>query len=88
MIDFMESQIMRTTLNIDDDVFNVAKQKAQRDNVSIGATVSELMRLGIRSTQMPALQRPITRSKYAVLPVRNEIITSEHVYKLMQQKGI
>ena len=79
---------MRTTLNIDDDVFNVAKQKAQRDHVSIGATVSELMRLGIRSMQMPAIQRPATRSKYAVLAVRNEIITGEHVYKLMQQEGI
>ena len=88
MIDFIESQIMRTTLNIDDDVFNVAKQKAQRDYLSIGAAVSELMRFGIRSTQMPALQRQSTRSKYAVLPARNETITSEHVYRLIKQEGI
>ena len=79
---------MRTTLAIDDDVFNIARQKAQREHLSIGAAVSELMRLGIRSTQMPASQRPATRSKYAVLPARQEIISTEHVYKLMEQEGI
>jgi hypothetical protein len=79
---------MRTTLALDEDVFNIARQKAQREHVSIGAAVSELMRLGIRSMQMPATMRPATRSKYAVLPARNETITSEHVYKLMEQEGI
>ena len=79
---------MRTTLAIDDDVFNIARQKAQRDHLSRGAAVSELMRVGIRSMQMPASQRPATRSKYAVLPARREIITSEHVYKLLEQEGI
>ena len=79
---------MRTTLAIDEDVFNIARQKAKREHVSIGAAVSELMRMGVRSMQMPAAQRPATRSKYAVLPARQEIITTEHVYKLMEQEGI
>jgi hypothetical protein len=79
---------MRTTLALDDDVFALARQKAQRDHVSLGAAVSELMRQGLRSMQQPAVQRPAPRSKYAVLPARDEIITSEHVYKLMEQEGI
>ncbi len=79
---------MRTTLTLDEDVFNIARQKAQRDHVSIGTAVSELMRQGIRSMQQPAVQRPAPRSKYAVLPARDEIITSEDVYKLMEQEGI
>jgi hypothetical protein len=79
---------MRITLTPDEDVFNIARQKAQREHLSIGAAVSELMRLGISSMQTPAAQRPATRSEYAVLPARNEIITSEHVYKLMEQEGI
>ena len=79
---------MRTTLTLDEDVFNIARQKAQREHLSIGAAVSELMRLGIRSMQMPAIQCPAPRSKYAVLPARHEIITSEHVYKLMEHEGI
>ena len=83
-----QGETMRTTLAIDEDVFNIARQKAQREHLSIGAAVSELMRMGIRSMQMPASQRPATRSKYAVLPARHEIITSEHVYKLLEQEGI
>lgn len=79
---------MRTTLALDEDVFNIARQKAQREHVSIGTAVSDLMRLGIRSQQAQAPQRTATRSKYAVLPARQEIITSEHVYKLMEQEGI
>ena len=79
---------MRTTLATDEDVFNIAKQKAQCEHLSIGAAVSELMRMGIRSMQMSVAQRPATRSKYAVLPARNEIITGEHVYKLMEQEVV
>jgi hypothetical protein len=79
---------MRTTLALDDDVLIIAKQKAERENVSIGKAVSELMRSGIRANQLPPNQRPAVRSKYAVLPARIEIITSEHVYKLLDQEGI
>jgi hypothetical protein len=79
---------MRTTLALDDDVLIIAKQKAQRENLSIGQAVSELMRAGIRAKQNPAALRKPTTSKYAVLPARDEIITSEHVYKLQDQEGI
>lgn len=79
---------MRTTITLDDDVFNIARQKAHREHMSIGATVSELMRLGIRSAQMPTAHRAAIRSKYTVLPACNETITSEHVYKLIEQERI
>jgi hypothetical protein len=79
---------MRTTLALDEDGFKIARQKAQRDHVSIGAAVCELMRQGIRSMQQHAVQLPTPRRKYAVLPARDEIITSEHVYKRMEQEGI
>ena len=72
---------MRTTLTLDEDALNIARQNAQREHLSSGTSVSELM-------QMPAVQRPAARSKYLVLPARNETITSEHVYKLMEQEGI
>jgi hypothetical protein len=79
---------MRTTLALDDDVLTIAKQKAQRENLSIGQAVSELMRAGIRAKQSPVARRTATTSKYAVLPARDETITSEHVYKLQEQEGI
>ena len=83
-----KKKTMCITLAIDGDVFNIAKQKAQCEHLSIGTAVSELMRMGIGSMQMSVAQRPATQSKYAVLPARNEIITSEHVYKLMEQEVV
>ena len=65
---FTEQQTMRTTLVLDDDVLNIARQKAQREHISLGAAVFELMRLGIRSMQMPAARYPATGNKYAELP--------------------
>ena len=72
---------MRTTLTLDEDALTIARQNAQREHLSSGTSVSEFM-------QMPAVQRPATRSKYAVFPARNDTITSEHGYKLMEQEGI
>jgi hypothetical protein len=79
---------MRTTISIDDDIFNIARQKAQKERVSIGHVISDLARQGIRSALESKGDRPIPKSKYAVLGKRDEIITSEHIYKLMDQEGI
>jgi hypothetical protein len=56
--------------------------------VSIGHVISDLARQGIRNAQQIKGDRPIPKSKYAVLGKRDEIITSEHIYKLMDQEGI
>jgi hypothetical protein len=43
---------MGTTLPIDYDVFFIAKQKAQREKLSIGKSISELMRASIHAKQL------------------------------------
>lgn len=79
---------MRTTLSLDDDVFAVARQRAQRERISLGEAVSRYVRDALRAgAQVPAAPAPM-RSKYSVLPARNEIITSEHVRHLMDQERI
>jgi hypothetical protein len=40
--------MMRTTVNIDDDVLRAAKGLAKSENRSLGEVVSELMRRGLR----------------------------------------
>ena len=79
---------MRTTLAIDDDIFAFARAHAHKQRISIGEMVSRLARDGIRSqsTATSVLAQP--KSKYALLPVRNEIITTEHVRQLMDEEGI
>ncbi|MBK6593275.1 MAG: hypothetical protein IPG23_11295 [Burkholderiales bacterium] len=79
---------MRTTLSLDDDVFAVARQRAQRERISLGEAVSRYVRDALRANaQAPATPVPL-RSKYSVLPARDEIITNEHVRRLMEQEGI
>jgi len=79
---------MRTTLTLDDDVFAVARQRAQRERTSLGEAVSRYVRDALRANaQAPATAVPL-RSKYSVLPARDEIITSEHVRRLAEQEGI
>ena len=79
---------MRTTLSLDDDVFAVARQRAQRERTSLGEAVSRYIRDGLRANaQTPATPTGL-RSKYSVLPARDEIVTNEHVRRLMEQEGI
>ena len=79
---------MRTTLALADDVAQIARQCAARDHVSLGEAVSRLVRDGYRvQTQQPATQSKL-KSKYSVLPMRDEIITSAHVRRLMDEEGI
>ncbi|MDX2018700.1 MAG: CopG family transcriptional regulator [Deltaproteobacteria bacterium] len=79
---------MRTTLAIDDDVFAVARQKAQREHISVGAALSQLAREGIRNQHAALSKMKAPKSKFALLPARDETITTEHVRSLMDQEGI
>ncbi len=79
---------LRGTSGTDEDIFNIARQKTQREGVPTGTAMSELMRLGMCSMQTPPAQRLPTRSKQAMLPARNETITNDHVYSIMEQEGM
>lgn len=79
---------MRTTLALDDDVVSFAKAHAQRERISIGEALSRLAREGIRAQAMPVANAARPSSKYALLPARAEIVTTDHVRRLMDQEGI
>ena len=79
---------MRTTLSLDDDVFAVARQRAQRERISMGEAVSRYVRDALRANAHAPAVPVALRSKYSLLPARDEIITTEHVRRLMDQEGI
>jgi hypothetical protein len=82
---FRPEQIMRTTLSLADDVLLIARQIAARERISLGEAVSRLAREGFRAqTEQPATKATF-KSKYSVLPERDEIITTEHVRRLMNE---
>ena len=79
---------MRTTLAIDDDIVAYARSHAQREHISIGEALSRLAREGIRVQNAPKTRVARPTSKFALLPARGEVITTEHVRDLMDQEGI
>ena len=79
---------MRTTLALSDDVLLIARQCAARDGVSLGEAVSRLAREGFRAQMQQPATAASPRSRYTVLPARDEIITTEHVRKLMDEEGV
>ena len=79
---------MRTTLALSEDVLLIARQYAARDKVSLGEAVSRLARQGVRfQMQQPATKSEFN-SRYSVLPARDQIVTTEHVRRLMDDEGI
>lgn len=79
---------MRTTLNLTEDAFHVARHLADRENLSLGDAVSILVRAGAQArASAPSAAAPL-RGRFALLPARDEVITVEHVRELMEREGI
>ena len=80
---------MRTTLALADDAFLVARECAARERVTLGEAISRLVRDGFRSrAQVPQVSAAPLKGRYSLLPMRDEIITDEHVRRLMDEEGI
>lgn len=81
---------MRTTINLDEDALLAARHMAQRERVSLGEAVSMLVRRGA-SQPLPAARGGVAaplRGRFALLPVRDEVVTTAHVRELMDREGI
>lgn len=80
---------MRTTVNLADDAFIAARNIAQRDRVSLGEAVSELIRRGLAAApDLDGPNQPVLRGRFALLPARDEVITPQHIRALMEREGI
>lgn len=80
---------MRTTLDIDDDVLTIAKQRARAEQKSAGKIISDLAR---RSLEEPVEPLDVTTLKIVdgipVLPARGAVVTPEMVQKLIEQADL
>jgi hypothetical protein len=79
---------MRTTLDIQDDVLQAAKELAQQEGTTAGEVISNLARRGLNVPATHKNNRPATRGGVPVLPSRGEVVTLEHVRKLRDQEGV
>jgi hypothetical protein len=74
--------IMRTTLAIDDDLLNAAKELARSQNKAVGEVISSLARKALT----PIKTRRRIRNGVPLLPVRKGAprVTSELVHQLRE----
>lgn len=79
---------MRTTLDIEDDVLQAAKERAQREGRTAGQVLSELARRGLAAPAATPAARPHFRRGVPIMPSRGGIVTLEHVQRLRDQEGV
>lgn len=74
---------MRTTLDIDDDVLQAAKELSAREQKTAGKRISEWARRGICG---PAETPPETLvvNGFEVLPAQGRVVTNELVRQIME----
>jgi hypothetical protein len=79
---------MRTTLDIEDDVLQAAKELAQREGGTAGQVISALARRGLAGASAKSKKTSATRGGVPLLPSRGEVVTLKHVEQLSDEEGI
>jgi hypothetical protein len=79
---------MRTTLDIEDDVLQAAKELAKIEGATAGKVISRLARNGLAQPLSGKNLATRYRNGVPLLPSRGEIITMEHIQKIMDEEGI
>lgn len=79
---------MRTTLDIEDDVLQAAKELARRDGSTAGRVLSELARRGLAAAVRRSRGRAPLRRGVPVLPSRGGLVTLEHLQRLRDEEGV
>ena len=80
---------MRTTLDIDDDIMAVFRERARKDKLSIGRLISQTLRgsLNTGTRHLKTATGPfVYKNGIPVLPSRGEVITYEHVQRLLEEE--
>ncbi len=84
---------MRTTLDIDDDVLFAAKELAAKERKTAGKVLSEFFRRaihadGVAVDSIKSNGAYPMRNGIPLLPSRGEVVSSEHIQRLMEEEGV
>ncbi len=88
---------MRTTVDLRDDLLQAAREEAARSRTPMGEVLSVWAERGryaptariATSTSAPDLPTPVVVNGFRVtLPKRHEVVTVDHVRRLMDEEGI
>jgi hypothetical protein len=76
---------MRTTLDIEPDILQAAKEIARYEKTTAGAVISRLARKGLCPSATPEKK---IRNGIPVFPATGHVVTLEHVRRIMDEEGI
>jgi hypothetical protein len=77
---------MRTTLDIDDDVLQAAKERARHANSTAGQVISELARRGLAAPSASrSIREPAAVYGFKPLAPRGGIVTNELIDRLREE---
>ncbi len=80
-----QESVMRTTLDVADDVLAAVKDKARQENSTAGAVLSRLARQALTAS---AGGNTVTVAGFRPIPPRGFVVTNEHVNKIREIEGI
>jgi len=77
---------MRTTLDIDNDVLQAAKERARREKKTTGEVISELARYALTSPPQegPAVRQAVALHGFHPFPRRGGVVTNALIDKLRE----
>ena len=75
---------MRTTLEIDEDVLQAAKELAAREKTTAGKVISQLARRGIQQNHRGKQAGKIING-FEVLPADGRVVTPQLVQKILEE---
>lgn len=79
---------MRTTLSIDDDVLYAVKERARRQNRSVGEILSELARQALTGQIQPPVDQPAEGFHgFEPLPHRGAAVSNELIDRLRDEEA-
>jgi hypothetical protein len=74
---------MRTTLDIDDDILQAAKERARREHKTAGQVVSELLRRALTASPAPSHgQEPAPVHGFQPFTPSGRLVTNEQINAL------
>ena len=83
---------MRTTLDIDDDVLQAARQRAKAESKTAGQIISDLARQALEQDKPASGEpTPLTKNGFTLLPTfpsRGGIVTPELVEDLLAEEDL
>jgi hypothetical protein len=84
----MMSILMRTTLEIDDDVLSAAKELSRQQGVSQGQVISRLLRLALTGKPDSSISAEAKAGGFKPFPARSSVVSNELIDKLRDSEGV